>query len=84
MTINLQFVEPRDFVAYVKSRGYRAEPLYTIAYKPARLAGYSLRGPRGAKKTVIANAEGQLPLFDAQLFCDGWDYTATRNRGKRA
>jgi len=36
-----------------------------------------MRGPRGNKKVVGKNADGLLPLFDAQLWCDGVDYSTS-------
>jgi hypothetical protein len=80
MNATKEFVTPREFVAYVESRGYAAAPITntTAAASGADLeiVGYELRGPRG-NKTVVGKTDGKLPLFDARLWADGVDY-ATR------
>jgi hypothetical protein len=74
------FVSATEFVAYVESRGYKTEPVLVLADEgvPLRVGGYTLMGPRGNKKTVIKNNNGLLPLFDAELWCDGVDYSTAQ------
>ena len=74
---------PQDFIAYVEGRGYRAVPItntIAVALDGADLAivGYELRGPRGNKTVVGKRSDGTLPKFDAELWCDGVDYTTAR------
>jgi hypothetical protein len=76
------FVSPAEFVAYVTSRGYTTEPSLVLADDgvPIRIGGYILRGPHGNKTVVIKNEAGLLPLFDAELWCDGVDYSTAQLR----
>ena len=80
--MNLTYLQPHDFIAYVESRGYRATPITnTIAAAEGaylKVVGYELRGPRGNKTVVGKRPDGTLPKFDAELWCDGVDYATAR------
>jgi hypothetical protein len=80
--MDTDYVDPKDFIAYVRSRGYRVSPLLALNGHDAGLDlvinGYELRGPRNNKKIVIKNKDGLLSLFDARLWCDGVDYATAR------
>lgn len=79
---------PSDFLAYVASRGYRAEPILNLTVaaegEPLQVVGYTLRAPRGNKTVVPMDAGGLLPLFDAQLWADGVDYSTRKIQERRA
>jgi hypothetical protein len=77
------YLPAKDFCDYVASRGYRTEPVLTNTTADRfGIVGYRLIGPRGNKKIVGKNADGLLPLFDAQLWCDGVDCATSRLRGR--
>lgn len=71
--INDGHVTAAEFIGYVRSRGYRADPILTDT-TPARINGYMLLGPRGNRRAVCMRADGLMPLADARLWCDGVNY----------
>jgi hypothetical protein len=82
-----QRVNTREFLSYVASRGYRANPfLNTTAAaegQPIKVVGYELIGPRRNRKVVPVMPDGLLPLLDVVLWCDGIDYATSKIRGRR-
>lgn len=80
-------VQPREFIDYVTSRGYKALPL-TNSQAVAegaelKIMAYELVGPRHNRTIVMKNADGLLPLDDAALWCDGVDYATKKVASKR-
>lgn len=82
MNIIDKMIAPRDFAAYVQSRGYRATPITNCIAavqdgKELTVVAYELHGPRRGRAIVEKSPDGLLSLDRAALHCDGWDY-ATR------
>jgi hypothetical protein len=69
--------ERMNIPEYVKSRGYKAEPILNSQAaaegQPLQVMGYLLRGPRGNKKVVTPD-----DMFGTELWCDGVDYATKR------
>lgn len=82
------YVETPDFLEYVASRGYKAQPLLNTAEVgmdgvPLRVVGYTLLGPRGNQTVVPKDADGRLARCHAKLWADGVDYATSRVARKR-
>ena len=82
-----EYLEPKEFVAYIGRRGYRAEPiLNTTAVgngAPVEIVGFEIKGPRGNKMTIAKNLDGLLPMFHATLWCDAVDYSTRKITERR-
>lgn len=72
-----QHMTTREFLSYVASQGYRANPVLNglnsepVGSQPLKVVGYELVGPRRNRKLVLLSSDGLLPLLDVVLWCDG-------------
>lgn len=76
-------VQPRDFVEYVKSRGYDATPITNCIAAvqdgaSLEVVAYELKGPRRGRAIVEKDKAGLLSIDRASLYCDGWDYSTRK------
>jgi hypothetical protein len=63
---------PAELTAVLAVHSARAEPIVPDGWSVPN--GYTLRGPRGNKKVVSVDANGNVPDFDVRLWLDGIAY----------
>lgn len=65
----MQTITPTQMTAILAVHSARAEPIIPDGWQVPN--GYTLRGPRGNKRVVCVDANGNVPEFDVRLWLDG-------------
>jgi hypothetical protein len=63
---------PTEMTTILAIHSARAEPIIPAGWQVPN--GYTLRGPRGNKKCVGVDANGNVDAFSVQLWLDGIAY----------
>ncbi len=65
-------MHPAVMKAMLAIHSARATPIIPDGWQVPN--GYTLRGPRGNKKVISADADGMVPAFDVILWLEGIAY----------
>lgn len=70
--VTIDHITPNEMNAILGVASCRAEPIIPEGWTVPN--GYLLHGPRGNRKTVFVNHNGQVPRFDIELWTAGIAY----------